>query len=188
MKQIGDREVRQLAAISARLEGDYESTNDAWIGSPFAWILKRPSRQKGAIGEKLVASWLKEHRFKVTRSPDTEADLCVEGRRTEIKFSTLWRNGSYKFQQIRDQNYEFLICLGIAPFKAHCWVLTKDEILHRWQVTGDLSSQHAGVEGTDTAWLTVNPDNVQNWLRQRGGSLTDGLKRISEITMAGDST
>ena len=39
----------------------------------------------------------------------------------------------YKFQQLRDQNYEFAICLGISPFSAHCWVLPKAEIMDRWR-------------------------------------------------------
>lgn len=50
---IRDPDVRMLAAISQAMEADYQSENLEWVGSPFAWIKTRPSRQVGAIGEKL---------------------------------------------------------------------------------------------------------------------------------------
>lgn len=52
----------------------------------------------------------------------------IAGRRVEIKFSTLWESGLYTFQKIRDQNYEFVVCLRISPFDAHCWVISKSLI------------------------------------------------------------
>ena len=182
MTKITDPEVKILAGISSTLEADYTTSDESWAGSPFAWIKTRPSRQVGAIGERLVAGWLAARNFNVIRSGDSDADRCIEGKRVEIKFSTLWKNGSYKFQQLRDQRYEFAICLGISPFNAHCWVLPKDEILRRWRETGDLQSQHGGARGSDTAWLTVNPDAVQEWLRPFGGSLRRGIERISQLT------
>jgi len=103
MHEIRDPEVRILAAISAQLEGDYKAVEDTWKGPPFAWIMKHPSRRKGAIAERLVAGWLASRGFNVTRSGGAESDRCVEGHLTEIKFSTLWKSGSYKFQQFRDQ-------------------------------------------------------------------------------------
>ncbi len=60
----------------------------------------------------------------VERSRDSEADRVIAGVRVEIKFSTLWRDrGGYTFQQLRDQNYEVAVFLGISPFDAHCWVV-----------------------------------------------------------------
>lgn len=56
----------------------------------------QPSRRKGAIGEKLVAGWCAARDINVLRSPDAKADRIFEEFRTEIKFSTLWANRSYK--------------------------------------------------------------------------------------------
>jgi len=53
--KINDPEVRILAGISHALESEYQSEDRGWEGSPFAWIKTKPSRQVGAIGEKLVA-------------------------------------------------------------------------------------------------------------------------------------
>lgn len=175
-------EVRILAGLASTLEADYTSDDTAWAGSPFAWIRTRPSRQVGAIGEKLVAGWLATRDFNVSRSPDTEADRIIESKRVEIKFSTLWKNGSYKFQQLRDQNYEFAICLGISPFDAHCWVLPKSVILDQWRNRGGLRTQHGGTGGVDTAWLSVVPTEVPRWLSQHGGSMRTGLAQIAALT------
>jgi len=179
---IVDPEVRVLATISLQLQADYAVAEDTWKGSPFEWILARPSRQKGAIAERLIAGWLAARSFNVTRSGDSEADRCIEGKRVEIKFSTLWQSGTYTFQQFRDQSYDFAICLGISPFDAHCWVLAKEEILMRWRETHDMASQHGGASGSDTAWLSVDPNAVPDWLRPFGGTLREGLEQVSRLT------
>lgn len=176
-----DLNLQVLIDTSDTLQAEYVKANDAWEGSPFSWIKNRPSsRQKGAICEKLVSGFLEAKGFRVDRSPDSDADRVVNGLRVEIKSSTLWENGGYRFQQLRDQDYDVAICLGISPFAAHCWVLPKSVITEKWG-TPELPVQHGGQRGSDTVWLSVNPDNVQGWLRPYGGTLsgaTDVLRRI----------
>ena len=55
MSKITDPDVLTLASYSAILQKDYAEEGAEWIGSPFAWIKTRPSRQIGVIGEKLVS-------------------------------------------------------------------------------------------------------------------------------------
>ena len=92
-ERLQDPEVRALAAISATLQVGYEVDDLMWEGSPSGWMKRRPSRQVGAIGEKLVAGWLAAKDFDVARSPDSEADRLINGHRIEVKFSTLWATG-----------------------------------------------------------------------------------------------
>jgi hypothetical protein len=180
---IHDPEVKIVAAISAALEAEYQSESIEWIGSPFAWIKTRPSRQVGAIGEKLVSGWLAARGFNVSRSGDSDADRIIENKRVEIKFSTLWANSGYKFQQLRDQNYDLVVCLGISPFDAHCWVLPKGDVIRLWKHDHLISGQHAGQGGADTAWIDVRPDDVPHeWLTSYGGSMSNAIKVISRLT------
>ena len=185
-KNINSREYHELVAISKALQREYQDENKVWKGSPFEWIKYRPSRSIGAIGEKIVASWLSLHDFNVARSPDSEADRLIEGKRVEIKFSTLWKNGTYLFEQIRDQNYDFAVFLGVSPNNAHCWVVPKTEIIRLWKIEHRLTPQHGGAKGNDTTWARLSPSCVDaaddRHFQNFGNSLSDALKSIGKLT------
>ena len=108
MQQIKDPDVQTLVSIAGMLRKDYvrDGDNDPWADSPFGWIRTRPSRQRGRIGEQLVAGWCAAKGLDVTSSRNPEVDRVIAGKRVEIKFSMLWESGIYNFQQIRDQDYE----------------------------------------------------------------------------------
>jgi len=180
-RRISDPEVQMLAAIAGTLRGDYvdAAQEEAWAGSPFNWIRARPSRQIGKIGEQLVAGWCAAKGLDVTASGDSEADRVIGGRRVEIKCSTLWRSGVYKFQQLRDQNYELAICLGVSPFDASCWVISKD--LLREHVIGH-TPQHMGRRGRDTFWLSFPAEDPPAWLDPCGGSLAQAFAVLERLT------
>lgn len=179
---IRDRDVQGLAALSQILHQEYQAETDVWQGSPFGWIKSRPSRQVGAIGEKLVSGWLASRGFNVARSESADADRIIEGARIEIKFSTLWANGGYKFQQLRDQDYDAVICLGISPFDAHCWVIPKRDIIRLWREEGLIISQHGGKESHETAWIGLDPQSPPKWIRSYGGTLAQAVERLSALT------
>ena len=161
-----DNQFEVLSTISRSLQKEYESNDHVrWKDSPFGWLKTRPSRQVGAIAERLLAEWLESScGLSVSRSPDSEADRIVNGKRIEIKCSTLWKSGGYKFQQLRDQNYDYAICLGISPHSVHCWILPKTLIMERWKARDGIRSQHGGSKGADTAWLNVKPHDPYPWL------------------------
>lgn len=175
---ISDPATSMLASIAANLESDYEVENDTWDSSSFGWIKSKPSGQIGKIGVRLMSAWCTAYGLDVTGCEDSEADRIINGHRVEIKFSTLWKSGIYKFQQIRDQNYEYLICLGISPFNAHCWVFPKGVLMDH--VIGH-TPQHRGREGTDTYWLTIQPDEPDPWLNDFGGSMEKALIILKSI-------
>lgn len=171
-----DSEFKTLVAIAASLRGEYEQQSKKWEGSPFEWILGCPSRQRGKIGEQLIAGWCAARDLNVTRSPNSDADRIIEGKRVEIKFSTEWKTGGYKFQQLRNQDYDYLICLGISPFSAHAWIMKKSQIPF-----AKLRHQHGGSRGKDTWWLTVDPDNPPQWLAEFGGSLQAVMNKLKSF-------
>ena len=176
---IQDPDVDLLALHAQLLRDEYVTPEvDPWKGSPFGWIKGRPSRQVGAIGERLVHAWCLAQGFEVERSPDSEADRIIEGHRVEIKFSTLWKAGGYKFQQIRDQNYDYLFALGVSPFDAHAWVVPKT-VLKRY-VIGHMG-QHTGAAATDTAWLGFRVGEEQDWLKEFGGTLAEARGVLAAV-------
>lgn len=179
LRQVDDPDVHTLAQLAKTLAEDYQK-NDRWAGSPFEWILSQPSRTRGAIGERLVAGWAATKGYDVTRPPNTQSDKVIHGHRIEIKFSTLWKNGIYKFQQIRDQQYDFCFCLGLSPFDAEAWLLPKS-ILQK-HVIGHMG-QHTGASGTDTAWLSIHSGEPYEWMKPYGGRLQDVASIMSKMEM-----
>lgn len=183
-RHILDADVQILAGVAGMLQAEYaEPANDPWTGSPFAWIRSRPSRQRGAIGDRLVAGWCAAKDLNVIRSGDSEADRVIEGRRAEIKFSTLWQTGVYKFQQVRDQDYELLFCLGISPFDAHAWLIPKHVL--REHVIGH-TGQHTGASGTETAWINVVAGSPPHWMSEYGDRLAKVWRRFESLGHHGE--
>ena len=179
------QEYNIIVDISKKLESQYQKDSVEWEKSYFAWLRDYPSGRKGAIGKKLVTSWLKEHSFNVQKGlgKGSGVDRIVEGKCVAIKTSTPWQNnGGYTFQQLRDQKYDLVICLGLSPFDAHCWVIPKDDVLRLWKKEGKIKTQHGGKKGADTAWINFQANSPPKWLAPFGGSLSEGLAKLSKIT------
>jgi hypothetical protein len=172
-------EFELLASAANYIKSEFNKDTSAWRGSPFEWVLRLSSGSKGKLGKRLVYQWCALKGLSIDNSPDSEADMLINGHRVEIKFSTLWENGTYKFQQIRDQNYEYAVCLGISPFDAHCWVVSK-KIL-KTHVIGHLG-QHTGAAGQETAWFAVNPHSRYDWLSPCGGTLEQAYKVLKSLS------
>ena len=133
---------------------------------------------QGRVGrsvEKIVAQWLTSNECKVSRPSHSGCDRVVNGINMEIKFSTRWKNGGYTFQQLRDQDYSFVFCLGISPNDVHAWLIPK---AIAWD---HATPQHGGKIGKDTKWLSFPADSPPAWLAAYGGSLADVLKIVRTL-------
>lgn len=187
----------QIVATANGIAKQYAERRKRWEGSPFLWLKSLPSKSVGSACEKIVEQWLRDNGLFVARSPTSDADRLVNGHRVEIKSSTLWEAGIYNFQQIRDQDYEALLCLGLSPHSAHAWVLRKDVVTKFWSdirryeegaiqnyPCPGLSRQHGGQKGEgNTLWLQVDPNNPQDWLKQEagGGDLDTAIRLLSNV-------
>ena len=143
-------------------------------------MLSLCSKTKGQVAEDIVERFLICNDFHVMRSDNSEYDRIINGKKVEIKFSMLWESGVYKFQQIRDQDYDLLICFGISPYSAHCWVIPKCQIMTWWK-NNIIISQHGGEKGNDTKWLSVKVDKPQDILHPYGGSLEDAIHCLKDM-------
>ncbi len=166
-----------LAKISSAFGAANKSSEDPWAQSPFRWLTLIPSRSKGAYGEKFVSELFRLNDFDVKRPMSgSDHDRVINGHRIEIKLSTLWAiNGSYKFQQIRDQKYDFLLCLGLSPNSASCWVIPKHRI--SLELEG-VTHQHGGKAGNDTMWLSFEAANPPKWMSEFGGTLESAMELL----------
>lgn len=142
--------------------------------SPFAWIRQLPSRRVGAIGDGFVSQILSAHGFTVSKPNSSEYDMVVNGLRLEVKFSTLWETNKYKFQQIRDQDYDGAMFLGISPDVAHMWYVPKAALMDAWE-RGQLLGQHGGQGARETAWCEIVPNEIPQWLAPYGPTQEQAL-------------
>lgn len=142
---------------------------DPWAGSAFEWLMRLPSRSRGRAGELIVESWLEGLGFVVRAPANTGHDRIVSNRKVEIKFSTLWAGGEYVFQQLRDQDYEFALMLGVSPSGARCWLVPKAQVFAR------AVPQHGGAAGRDTRWLRLKANAPPAWMSPYGGELEEAV-------------
>ncbi|MFJ4262665.1 hypothetical protein ACIPYU_09480 [Paenarthrobacter nicotinovorans] len=152
------------------LESSYPGT-DLWNESPFRWVLAQPSATKGAIGRRLIQAWAYERglRLRQTRV-NNQYYLELNSYLIQVKFSTLWDGGYYRFQQIRDHEYDYCLCLGLAPMDANAWLIPKYVL--DTHVIGT-RGQHTGAGSGETWWFEATPGYEPLWLAECGGQLID---------------
>lgn len=148
---------------------------EAWADSPYLFYKQQNSRTKGAIGEAIVENWLAGEGFTVTRAENAEHDRIVNGHKIEVKTSTPWEQGAeagqFSFSQIRDQDYEYAVLLGLTPDSQVCWIIPKDV------VRAMSKPQHGGSAGSDTRWLQFPYDTPPAGLAVYGGTMDAALKK-----------
>lgn len=160
--------------LQNNLDKKLEDDIDFWKNSPFEWILKLPPSRKGRLGSDLITSWLASKGADIGRTKDATKTVAINGHKISLKFSTLWTNGIYKFQQIRSTGYEYVICFGISPFAAHCWVFEKSYAIK------NATKQHKGGAKSEY-WITINPNHPQEWAKKFGGNLDEAYQIIKKI-------
>ena len=103
----------------------------------------------------------------------TGTALSANGTEIRVKLSLEWGAGAFKFQQIRDELFEYVFCLGLYPQNVFGWLIPREELIVDgvWQEREGLTPQHGGVTGTDTYWLSVDPASASAWLSPYGGNL-----------------
>jgi hypothetical protein len=170
-----------LAQVLDRMESDYPGT-DEWDDSPFKWILAQPSATKGAIGRRLVTYWAYSLGiFPRQVSKEKQIYLQLNDALIQVKFSTLWDTGYYRFQQIRDMDYDFCLCFGLAPLDMNAWLIPK-EVLDT-HVIGT-KGQHTGSGSGETWWLETPPNSPDAWLQDCGGQLADVAQQLRFLASA----
>jgi hypothetical protein len=174
VKKKYSSEFEMLVAMASYLKEALQEKNDLWQGSPFEWLTQIPARQKGALGGRLVASWCAVKGLSTDKSKDPGENLIFNGQKIAIKFSTLWSNGKYKFQQIRKSGYDYVLCFGISPNDAHCWVFEKEYAIK------NATPQHKGEKGAEY-WIDIDLKHPPEWIKSCGGSLDEAYQVLKSL-------
>jgi site-specific DNA-methyltransferase (adenine-specific) len=168
-------EFQSLVATATNLQKDWEKKSDLWKGSPFEWIVQLPARSKGKLARTLISEWFVSKGLIIQRLKDSSETLLVNGIQYAVKFSTLWENSIYQFQQIKRDGPDFIICFGISPFSTHCWVIKKEQAIAHGKM------QHKGAQDSDY-WFSISLENIPSWVKDSGGSLEDAFNVIKTIS------
>ena len=165
-----------LSEFSTTLSAEYidglpTAEDLAWEDSPFNWIRAEASGTKGKIGRELACSILEGLDLTVEL---TGTCISANGNSMRVKLSLEWGKGAFKFQQIRDEPFEYVFCLGLYPQSVYGWLAPREDLIVEgtWQERDGLTPQHGGVTGTDTYWLSIDPASPPAWLSAYGGNIT----------------
>lgn len=170
-----DEDFLLLATDAKIIQKELEQQNDFWKNSPFEWVIQLPAARKGKLARYLVESWLENKGFTVEHPKNSYASLSIKKHQIAVKFSTLWVDGLYKFQQIRSDGYDLVVCLGISPNAAHCWVFPKGHAINH------ATPQHKGSRDTEY-WMAIDPNEPPDWASEYGGSLEKAYLTMKSIT------
>ena len=167
-EEIPSEEFKFLALTSTELQKGLEENDDKWQYSPFEWITHLPARSKGKIARQLLTKWLLWKDIKITRINTSGETIKIKNKEYAMKFSTLWKSGIYRFQQIKKVGPEYIICFGLSPLKAHCWIIDRDSAITHG------NPQHKGATNSEY-WLSINPNNLPDWLDKYGGDFETAI-------------
>jgi site-specific DNA-methyltransferase (adenine-specific) len=161
-------------ALRGALQSDLEEQMEFWKNSPFEWIIHLSAAKKGKLARELITRWCGRNKIIIERDKSQNSYLIINGKKAAIKMSTRWTDGKYKFQQIRDGQYDYVVCLGISPFEAHCWVFEKKYAIK------NATPQHRGATGAEY-WIAIDPNSQDDWTMGFGGSLDQATQVLKNI-------
>lgn len=117
-----------------------------FTGMPFEFILGLDPHQRGKLGENFVELLAKEFGFFVSMAKPGCGDRNIEGINTEIKFARQKEDGGFLVNQIRNQDYVYVVIVAMTPHKIELFTLPKSILIHHPSTVG----QHGGNGATET--------------------------------------
>lgn len=144
----------------------------AWQDSPFNWIRCLPPGSKGVIGRAIGSGLLQSNGFTVTARTN---QLRVNAQGILVRIALMWEEGVLKFQNLREPDFDHVLCFGLCPNEAFAWFIPKEEVWKDGTVRTDNAGVTAQHKGAD-AWISINLSSVPLWLKPYGGTLDEMVK------------
>jgi len=164
---------QELSKVKRQIE------EDIYRGSEFEWYRNLSSKRKGRVGELMVGDHFQKMGMEVYTSKEartkklvdksvrlSDYDLYIKDLeiRAEVKTSTIWGNtNSFKFQQIREQEYDIIVFQFIHPDYVQLFYCTKEEAQQFIMIEGN--GQHGGGDAEETSWISVTKDKIPAYMK-----------------------
>jgi hypothetical protein len=131
-----------------------EAEDQRYVNSPFRNLKNLHAKQKGKRYEAITEQVLKKMGKSVGKPKNTDHDRIVNGKKIEIKGSTLNKNTeNFSFLQIRpDQDYDLMYFSMFYPNEFVIMSMDKDTILKNIQ-KGIFKKQHGGNKADSGTYL-----------------------------------
>jgi hypothetical protein len=129
--------------------------------SPFAWMIPLPPVSKGRAGQIMVAELMQANGYSVTKAKGIAQSLAVTKGVVKVKVCLEWDTGAFVFEQIEDDNYDFLAMLGLRHHDAFFWLCSKPVALT------NSAAQHK----RPSRWVVFQPTAPPAWLAPHGGHI-----------------
>jgi hypothetical protein len=121
--------------------------------SPFRSITQGNPHERGAFGVRIVNGIAANMGFVIEKSGSgSQSDTRINGINTEIKTAFQKEDGKFILNQIRDQDYDFVVTIVIEPQNVH--IFTVPKLIMLSHCTG----QHSGKNTKDTRIFTGELD------------------------------
>lgn len=150
-----------------------ELDSDPYDNSEMKLFKDMSSRKKGSAFEKLVSELLVENGYLVTKPNSSNHDRIINNKKVEIKGSLGWVSPDgkithYRFQQIRDQDYDVVLFAFFTPTELILKVATKRICMEQLSVQNELGefphNQHGGKKvNSGTFFIDTLPDQC-DWM------------------------
>lgn len=161
-----------IAELGEAIRPEIKQPPNPYAGSRFQWMRPKAPATKGLIARRIVRLWAERAGLEIADRLNSEHDFLINGSKIVVKLSMLWSGTSIRFQQLKDQDYEYVCLLGLEPHAVRLWVVPKGEALRKGR------PQHAG--GDDTTWIQFKAGSPPSWLSSYGGSLEKARSLLDE--------
>ena len=143
-------------------------------GTDLSFVRSLSSSSFGAHGRRELLIFLSKHGFQVgKKAGEGHYHAMINDKKVVIKISTIWKGGkSYVFQQIKDGDWDYLLCFGISSTEDNLWIMSREDIY-------TIPGQHTGMGAKETKWIHISPEEIKpDYLK--GGTLGEGLEAIHD--------
>ena len=161
----------EITALNCHSLALKEKNSDPYLNSNFRVYKEMSSKKKGKFFEMIVAEYFKRQGYDVTKAKNSDHDRIIKRKKTEVKGSLLWGDGThFRWQQIRTgQDYDVICFVAVYPDRIEFHGCTKEELRYNIEVQDEkgnwIYNQHGGKKVNSGAFMIDGFPKDFPWFR-----------------------